>query len=224
MPQSAYDRQKKWQPSANAMLAFFPTGENAEYFIANPAKMFGSRDHILKLFDSLAGINSKDGLKAYIRWRIQEGVRFPFDKLYRELEWLSQAERVLRLKTDKQKEQLAVINRYLQRLPSGGIAALDATYIVFFSMAGKRLEWLTDEEVWDYVGSAIRITQKRYRSWHEYCAGFVAGLEYANPADNDCRKERERRLRRLLTFPDSPLKKDTLLFRGAKSEEKVKGN
>ncbi|MEO3944226.1 DUF1266 domain-containing protein [Gorillibacterium sp. CAU 1737] len=209
MPQSLYTMKTKWEPFAHAMLAFFPKGPDADYFITNPKSIFRNRYGTLSLLDRMAGIDSASGLSQDLEWRISTGIRHEFSKIYRELEWLPEAERMQRIEAithNPLREKYTVANHYLRRMPSGGIAAFDATYSVFYSMAGERLDWLTADETWTLIGRSVHLAQSHYTNWYDYCTGFVAGLDFTFPTQLQDKKEREQRLRRLLGLSGNLLK------------------
>ncbi|MNN48635.1 hypothetical protein D3C81_1631260 [compost metagenome] len=122
---------------------------------------------------------------------------------------LSEEDRIRRIGTEmnpEEKKKLTVVNYYLQRMPRGGIGALDYTLTVFSCLIGEQLRWLTKDETWSYAGKLVCLAKESYDSWHDYCIGFAVGQEcYVDNGSLNHARTGKQHLVRLLNSAASPL-------------------
>ncbi|WP_058303576.1 DUF1266 domain-containing protein [Gorillibacterium timonense] len=208
MSQSVPGHKMNEKTSAHALLAFIPQGPLSDFDSYHPRQLFRDKRQLEKELEALAKVTSSHELREHLKWRVSNGIRREFNTIRQDLELLTTTERTQRIAAETSeplRSKLAVAESYLWRL-TGGVAAFDASFIVYFSKAGERLGWLAKEEASAIIEQAIKLARRQYNNWFDYCAGFIAGMEFQgspHPADKN---EREHRLRRLLSMSGSPLK------------------
>ncbi|MNN43764.1 hypothetical protein D3C81_1580180 [compost metagenome] len=191
------------------MISLIPSGDSADYYVNKVDALYkGSKR---KLYNILAryDISNAQELKKCIDWNISVGKRNEFSRFDRELSLLMEADRIRRIESEENPEEqyrLNVANDYLRRMPHGGIGAYDYSFTAFYCLIGRQLGWLTKDETWSYIEKLVLLAKQNYSDWHEYCIGFVVGLEYCSQNTNfNYVKEGKNRIMRLLNFLDSPM-------------------
>ncbi|GIO31554.1 DUF1266 domain-containing protein [Paenibacillus sp. USDA918EY] len=212
MPMS-FEEREKLQKYVDAMVSLVFAGDKANYYIMNPESAYSETKQ--KLASILNEFNIRDAaeLKERIEWLIADGKRLDYKFIYYKLIQMTEEGRIQKIKSvsdRKEQRDLTIVNRYLRRLPAGGITAFDCSFAVHFCCIGHKLRWLSKDEHWNYVNKLVRLAQESYADWDEYCTGFIAGLELYSGDQSLNMKERKNRLMQLLNFSDSPMVKRKL--------------
>ncbi|KOP65324.1 hypothetical protein AMS62_08730 [Bacillus sp. FJAT-18019] len=192
------------------MITLVPEAE-ADYLITNPKSIYKGRKGRLRAILAKHGVRSREELKAYLEAVISGEDRTHFEQLYSQFVLLTEANRSARIETESDpqlKYKMKVVQKYIMRIPMGGVRALDYSYALFYCFIGARLRWLNRKEKWLYTGKLVSLAKSNYSDWYEYCMGFVVGLEFhSQDLAEDYVHAKTYRIMRLLNSADSPMVK-----------------
>ncbi|WP_339158255.1 DUF1266 domain-containing protein [Paenibacillus sp. FSL W8-0186] len=174
------EERKAWMPYVNTVLSLCSIGQEVGYFVMNPKmqyRMWGRMRGFLKQQD----IHDKEKLAATIGWFLETGRRCEYYRDYCQLSTLSAAERsryIEALTDEHRKRQFTVVNRYLWSLSTGGIGAYDYSWTMLNCFAGKEVGYLSENEMWAYIGQVISLIKADFSDWETYVTSYAVGQQY----------------------------------------------
>ncbi|MGG4555414.1 DUF1266 domain-containing protein [Paenibacillus humicus] len=174
------EERKAWMPYVNTVLSLCSIGQEVGYFVMNPKmqyRMWGRMRGFLKQQD----IHDKEKLAATIEWFLETGRRSEYYRDYCQLSTLSAAERsryIEALSDEHRKRQFTVVNRYLWSLSTGGIGAYDYSWTMLNCFAGKEVGYLSENEMWAYIGQVISLIKADFSDWETYVTSYAVGQQY----------------------------------------------
>lgn len=209
-PLPSLEKRKLWERSAHAMLTLIPE-RNPDYFITNPKYIYKDRKGRQRSMLAKIGVRNGEELRTYLEGVISGGDRAQFEQLYSQFVLLTEANRSARIEAESDPElkyKMKVVQKYILRVPMGGIGAFDCSYALFYCFIGRELRWLTRKEKWLYTGRLVNLAQYNYSNWRDYCIGFVIGLEFQSAELADAYvRDRRHRMIKLLSGAHSPMVK-----------------
>lgn len=174
------EERKAWMPYVHAVLSLCSIGREVGYFVMNP-KMQYLMWNRMRRFLRQDDIQNKEQLITNIEWYLETGRRHEFYIDSCHLSILSAAERsrYIHLLTDEQrKRQLTVVNRHLWSLSPGGIGAYDYSWTMLKCLAGKQVGYLSEDEMWAYIGRIIPMIKENFSEWETYITSYAVGQNY----------------------------------------------
>ncbi|WP_234404929.1 DUF1266 domain-containing protein [Paenibacillus bouchesdurhonensis] len=101
--------------------------------------------------------------------------------------------------------QHRIVQAYMNRLPSVGIAAWDWGRYVYLCKNSVFLGYISREEAEELVMPIAKMTQQCYSSWHEYGISYLIGRQFWwGQITADSAEQMTRYVHRLVIHPDSP--------------------
>ncbi|MEK8130329.1 DUF1266 domain-containing protein [Paenibacillus filicis] len=211
MPDIVLEERKKLDLYASALSAVCFSGDSM-YEVAMENKQI-RRSYYRQGLDSWTSepIKNAQSLKQVLDWIDYLGRRHRFNDWTRKLSTMSEAGReryIQSLDGHVHKVELLIVNRYLRRLPAGGIAAVDYAWSSFLCQAGLEFNYLTRDEYYAYLLQTARNAQRDYGGWNEYVIGFAAGIQFVDRNMSTAYMEKEKSaITELLTSRHSPFEK-----------------
>ncbi|WP_028548586.1 DUF1266 domain-containing protein [Paenibacillus sp. UNC451MF] len=210
MNTSAEEASFTYKPFVDALTAMCIVGRDADYHVQNPNWIYTKRSYLRNLFKHWE-IENADTLKENIKHSITIGQRKEFEDISCILSSLSEDGRLKYIESEtgdaNRKYKLTIVNQYLGRMPSGGIAAVDYTWTVFKCCAGLKMDYLTEEEKWSNIGEVIQIVKSNYSNWKDYLVSFTVGSAFNSINRNsDYISENKAVLTKLFVSHSSPLR------------------
>jgi hypothetical protein len=127
-------------------------------------------------------ITDSDSFERKLDWLFNQGRREKYNKQAHFLMSLSESERAVYIQSLPEdhvdKTDLTIVNYYLRRLPSAGIAAVDFAWAILICNAGLTFSYMTTEEYWTFILRIVHAAQRSYSGWGEFAASFAAGVQY----------------------------------------------
>lgn len=200
-----------WKPFLDVILSLCVSGDNADFFILNPERIYSSRNSCRAIIESY-GITDADKLSEILSWMAVGNGSKEYLDMRNTLSLMSLTERNSYIQIEKHspeyKYKLSIVNHYMGRLPSSGIDAYSYGWAMFYCYAGKELEYMKEEEKWEYVGSILQKVLKSYSSWREFIHAFAVGrLFHSSTLSADISRQTRASLIKLLVSPLSPIHK-----------------
>ncbi|MBW7477557.1 DUF1266 domain-containing protein [Paenibacillus oenotherae] len=207
-----YDDRKiraKLQPYINALASPLFIESTSDYYLIQPELILNHAKDLGKLLDSW-GLDTDDDPADNIDWFVEEGHRASFRHNCNTLARMKESERnpfIASIKDDAlARHKLEIAHQYLQRMPSGGIAAFDYSWIVFKCCAGFTLGYLTESDKWRYIAQVYDMLEKSYSNSHDYMLGFAVGCIYnSSNLSSDYVRRNKAAIHKLLSSKQSPL-------------------
>ncbi|WP_179135892.1 DUF1266 domain-containing protein [Paenibacillus sp. 32352] len=201
-------------PYVEALTAMCIVGRDGDYHVQNPEWIYSKRSFMRNMFAHW-GVGSSDELKQNIEWSLATGQRKEFDDMTLLLSSLSEQDRMRYLESQKgdtaQSFKMSIVNSYLGRMPAGGIAANDYTWAVFKCCAGHKMDYLTEDEKWTYIGDIIQLVKSQYSNWKDYLISFTVGGAFNSTLQSsDYISENRAIITKLLVSDYSPLRQAIL--------------
>ncbi|WP_199925398.1 DUF1266 domain-containing protein [Paenibacillus bouchesdurhonensis] len=202
------EERKAWMPYVHAVLSLCSIGQEVGYFMMNP-KMQYEMWNRMRSFLKQHELHDKEQLIADIEWYLETGRR---DEFFRDsclLSMLSAAERsryIQLLTNEQRRRQLTVVSRYLWSLPPGGIAAYDFSWIMLKCFAGKQVGYLSEDEMWSYIGRIIPMIKENFSEWETYIASYAVGQSYLLQESPSSFVSKNRQyIMQMMSFRQSPM-------------------
>lgn len=174
------EEREAWMPYVHAVLSLCSIGQEVGYFVMNPKMQYQMWSR-MRSFLKQHEIHDKEQLKTDIEWYLETGRRDEFFRDSCHLSMLSAAERnryIQLLTNEQRKRQLTVVNRYLWSLTPGGIAAYDYSWTMLKCIAGKKVGYLSEDEMWGYIGQIIPMIKENFSEWEAYITSYAVGQSY----------------------------------------------
>lgn len=154
-------------------------------------------------------INNREQLCYNLDWVINEGHRTSFNNRYNYLSLLPYSFQEKKISIISSEDpsyksfQLAKLCKY--KLSKSGITAWDIGRYVFLCRSGALLNYITDEEAWEFMAKIGLITQKLYSSWYEYGLAYIVGrLEWLDKLTEENAKKHAKWLHNLILKEGAP--------------------
>ncbi|MNW27205.1 hypothetical protein D3C74_39930 [compost metagenome] len=194
------------------MCAVHPDGD---YYHHSPERMFANKSELKEHMEERWEVTNAEQLKEHIEWRLREGFRHQFEENYLRLACVPEAAREDYIRDlhegSLERYRCEIIRRFLNRMPSAGIAAHDYIYSLYYVYAGHRLKWLTDEEKKQYSLRILQAVQAVYTNWRDVVTGFFVGVAFMNVGVYSKMFEKDSLIVvKLLTSRRSPFRKISL--------------
>jgi len=156
------------------------------------------------------GIKNRDDLIICLK-ELEDGSDFYTDFLDRSnfLSTLSENSQSIYLsklnKDSKKYKYYCIVKNYDYSIGCGKLRSWDYGRYVFLCRAGAFLNYISEEEAWDFMKEVAKKAQKAYSSWKEYGLAYVAGKQYWQELiTEDYANKQIKLIKNLIVKEDSP--------------------
>ncbi len=140
------------------------------------------RKKSLKKILSKWNVSNQDELEKQIRWFLEVGLRQEFNQVRNQLTPLTEKARTQYIQSlDKDHPdypKLFLTNRGLHTLTEAGIAAFDWAWSIYLCRVGRRLGYLSNNQVREWMIQAAKCSQRDYLDWNEFMTAFHLGYYF----------------------------------------------